>query len=190
MFSESEVTVAAFAGTPRFMASVHTLVGVVTVVNPPPSRSIVDVRVCTPDLIAVLSQQQFGFWLKGNAVPFIDIKDIPSHEVCPGCRLRTPYGENMMLSYLEMDENAVIPLHDHPHEQGGMLLDGQLELTIGDETRVVEPGAMFIVPPNVPHKAVAVGGPALVLDVFSPVREDYAELMNHYIPTQGPDENL
>ena len=118
-------------------------------------------------------------------MPFIDIKSIPPNEVCPGCRLRTPYGENLMLSYLEMDQNAVIPLHDHPHEQAGMLLEGKVELTIGDETRIVEPGAMFIVPPNVSHKAVAIDGPALVLDVFSPVREDYAEMMNRYIPMQS-----
>ena len=116
-------------------------------------------------------------------MPFIDIKAIPPLEVVPGCRLRTPYGQNLMLSYLEMDEGAVIPLHDHPHEQGGMLLKGSLELTIGDETRVVEAGSMFLIPPNVPHKAVAVNGPALVLDVFSPIREDYAEMMNTYIPT-------
>ena len=116
-------------------------------------------------------------------MPFIDIESMPIHEVCPGCRLRTPHGENLMLSYLEMDEGAVIPLHNHPHEQGGMVLEGRMELTIGDEVRVVEPGAMFIVPPNVPHKAVAVDGPVLTLDVFSPIREDYAELMNRYIPT-------
>ena len=87
-----------------------------------------------------------------------------------------------MLSYLEMDEDAVIPLHHHPHEQGGMLLQGRLELTIGEETRIVEAGSMFLVPPDVPHKAIAIGGPALVLDVFSPIREDYAEQMNKYIP--------
>lgn len=115
-------------------------------------------------------------------MPFIDLSAIPAHEVCPGCRLRTPYGENLMLSYLEMDEGAEIPLHDHPHEQGGMLLEGRLELTIGEETRIVEPRSMFIVPPNVPHRAVAIDGPVLVLDVFSPIREDYAELMNQYIP--------
>lgn len=87
-----------------------------------------------------------------------------------------------MLSYLEMDEGAVVPLHSHPHEQGGMLIRGRLELTIGNETRVCEAGAMFMIPPNVPHRAVAVGGPAVVLDVFSPVREDYAQLTNTYIP--------
>ena len=115
-------------------------------------------------------------------MPFIDIETIPANEVVPGCRLRTPYGQNLMLSYLEMDEGAVIPMHDHPHEQGGMLLKGTLELTIGDETQVVQPGSMFLIPPGVPHKAVAIGGPATVLDVFSPIREDYVELMNKYIP--------
>ena len=31
------------------------------------------------------------------------------------------------------------------------------------------------------------GSPAVVLDVFSPVREDYAELSNKYIPTRQSD---
>jgi quercetin dioxygenase-like cupin family protein len=118
-----------------------------------------------------------------STVPFIDIDTIPALELLPGCRLRTPYGQNIMLSYLEMDAGAEVPLHHHPHEQAGMLLKGRMELTIGDETRVVEAGSMFIIPPNTPHRAVAAGGPALVLDVFSPVREDYAELFNKYIPT-------
>ena len=116
-------------------------------------------------------------------MPFIDINDVKPLEVVPGCRMRTPYGEHLMFSYLEMDEGAEVPLHDHPHEQGGMLLKGTMELTIGDEVRRGEAGAMFIIPPNTPHRAVAVGGPAVVLDVFSPVREDYAELYNKYIPT-------
>lgn len=119
-------------------------------------------------------------------MPFIDVREIPAQEVVPGCRLRTPYGENLMLSYLEMDQGAEIPLHDHPHEQGGILLEGQLELTIGEETRVCDPGAMFLIPPHVPHRAVAITS-VRVMDVFSPIREDYAELFNKYIPTPGSD---
>ena len=122
-------------------------------------------------------------------MPFIDIDTIKPLEVVPGCRLRTPYGDNLMLSYLEMDEGAAIPMHDHPHEQGGMLLRGKMELTIGEEARVVEAGSMFIIPPNTPHKAIAIDGPAIVLDVFSPVREDYAELYNKYIPSRDDSES-
>lgn len=113
---------------------------------------------------------------------FVDLAAIPAIEPVPGCRMRTPFGQNLMLSYLEMDDGAEVPLHHHPHEQGGILLKGQVQLTIGDETRVVPAGSLFIIPPNTPHRAVAVNGPAVVLDVFSPVREDYAELANRYIP--------
>jgi quercetin dioxygenase-like cupin family protein len=115
-------------------------------------------------------------------MPFLDIKQFAPIEPVPGCRMRTPFGEHLMLSYLEMDAGAEVPMHKHPHEQGGMLLQGTLQLTIGDETRVVQAGAMFLIPPNVMHRAVAVSGPAVVLDVFSPVREDYAEMTNRYIP--------
>lgn len=113
---------------------------------------------------------------------FVDLQSITPIEPVPGCRMRTPAGKNLMLSYLEMDPGAEVPMHSHPHEQGGILLEGTLQLTIGDETRVCRPGAMFIIPPDVPHRAVAVDGPVRVLDVFSPVREDYAEMANRYIP--------
>jgi quercetin dioxygenase-like cupin family protein len=113
---------------------------------------------------------------------FIDISRVPVIEPVPGCRLRTPHAEKLMLSYLEMDDGAEIPLHSHPHEQGGVLLKGTLQLTIGDETRLVQAGSLFLIPSGVPHRAVAVNGPVVVLDVFSPVREDYAELANRYIP--------
>lgn len=119
---------------------------------------------------------------------FIDLDTIPAIAPVDGCRMRTPHGEHLMLSYLEMQTGAEIPAHSHPHEQGGILLQGRLELTIGDETRIVEPGAMFLIPGNVPHRAVAIEGPVVVLDVFSPVREDYADLANRYIPAGEQQE--
>ena len=114
-------------------------------------------------------------------MPFIDIKELPALELQPGVRLRTPYGKNLMLSYLEIEEGATVPLHNHPHEQGGIVLEGKLKMTIGNQTRVCEAGSMFLVPPNVYHKAIAVGGPVRALDIFSPVREDYAKLSNTYV---------
>ena len=109
--------------------------------------------------------------------PFVDWSTIRPYELAPGVRIRTPYGRNIMLSLLEMDNAAEVPLHSHPHEQAGMLLEGRMELTVGDETRVLEPGMSYFVPPDVPHGAKAVDGPIKTLDVFSPIREDYAK---HY----------
>ena len=116
---------------------------------------------------------------------FIDIRDVRPISLVPGCRMVRPMANISCCRYWKWDTGAEVPLHSHPHEQGGILLEGKLQLTIGDETRVVEPGAMYIIPPHVLHRAVAIDGPTKVLDVFSPVREDYAELTNRYIPPVG-----
>lgn len=109
---------------------------------------------------------------------FIDIDQIAAVSPINGCRLRAPFGQRIMLSYLEMDAGAEIPWHAHPHEQAGILLQGKLQLSIGDDTRIVEPGAMYIIPGGVLHRAVALEQPVLVLDIFSPLREDYARPEN------------
>jgi quercetin dioxygenase-like cupin family protein len=111
---------------------------------------------------------------------FIDWNTVPAQSLGPGVRIRTPYGERIMLSLLEIDEGAIVPPHAHPHEQAGMVLDGLLELTIDGDVRTLEAGQAYIVPGNAPHSARAVNGSCRVIDVFSPVREDYARGVNAY----------
>src|SRR5438105_9226810 len=114
---------------------------------------------------------------EGADVPFVDLQAFAPIEIFPGVRIRTPYGKNLMLSYVEIDDGAVVETHRHVHEQGGIVLSGRMELTIGDETRTLGPGEMYIIPPNTPHRARGVDGSVVALDVFSPVREDYAARM-------------
>ena len=109
-------------------------------------------------------------------MPFLELDQIEAREIFPGIRIRAPHGENLMLSIVDFEPGAHVPLHSHPHEQGGVLLEGRMELQIGSESRILEPGEHYIIPPNIPHRAVAVGGAARALDVFSPIREDYAAL--------------
>ena len=120
---------------------------------------------------------------------FINWEDIPANEIAPGIRIRAPYGQNLMVSLLEMDEGAIVPRHQHPHEQGGVVLKGRMELTIGEETRTLSEGDAYLIPPNETHRAVAVGGPGVALDIFTPVREDYAKLTNRYIPPDDHSES-
>lgn len=123
-------------------------------------------------------------------MPFWNHENIPPFEILPGVRIRAPFGSNLMLSYLEMDAGTIVPLHQHPHEQGGIVLEGKIQLRVGDEVRTVGKGAMYLVPPNVPHEAIAIDGPAVILDVFSPVREDYAERFNKYIVVDAPQPSV
>jgi hypothetical protein len=38
---------------------------------------------------------------------FVDLESIQPIEPVPGCRSRTPYGQHLMLSYLQMNAAAV-----------------------------------------------------------------------------------
>jgi quercetin dioxygenase-like cupin family protein len=65
-----------------------------------------------------------------------------------------------------------MPIHSHIHEQVAHVLKGRFELTVGDETKVLEPGIVAVIPPNLPHGGKAITDCEL-LDVFHPEREDY-----------------
>jgi quercetin dioxygenase-like cupin family protein len=94
-------------------------------------------------------------------------------ELFPGALSRTFWGEKVLFSYLELAPGAVVPPHSHPHEQAGMVIEGELAFTIGDETGTVKAGEIFIIPGGVQHSVKVGDQPARVLDVFSPVREEY-----------------
>jgi quercetin dioxygenase-like cupin family protein len=104
---------------------------------------------------------------------FCDVENREAKEVVPGVRLRTFWGKEMLLSFADLEANAVVPMHSHPHEQAGTVIDGEIEITIAGETRRVKAGDTFIIPGGVEHGVVTGNAPAKVLDVFSPVREDY-----------------
>lgn len=95
------------------------------------------------------------------------------HEIFPGVHIYTAAGEAMMLSLVEFDPGAVVEPHSHPHEQVGLLVEGELTFTIGDHQETVQPGDMWRIPGGVVHSAVAGDQPVKALDVFNPVREDY-----------------
>jgi quercetin dioxygenase-like cupin family protein len=95
------------------------------------------------------------------------------HALFPGVELNVTAGRGVMLSVVEFQPGGVVPEHSHPHEQMGYLVSGRLEFTVGGLTRVLEPGDLWRIPGGVPHRVVAVDGPAVALDVFNPIREDY-----------------
>jgi quercetin dioxygenase-like cupin family protein len=95
------------------------------------------------------------------------------HEIFPGVQIHTTAGQKMMLSSVEFAPHAAVQPHSHPHEQMGLLLEGELTFVIGDETTLVRPGEMWRIPGGVIHSATAGDRPVKALDVFCPIREDY-----------------
>ena len=52
------------------------------------------------------------------------------------------------------------------------VLEGEFELTVAGETKVLKPGQVAVIPSNVPHSGKALTK-CYIIDAFYPVREDY-----------------
>jgi quercetin dioxygenase-like cupin family protein len=102
----------------------------------------------------------------------IKIDSLPQKEIIAGFKARFIHTENLTLGYWDAEEGAVLPMHQHFHEQVTQILDGKFELTVGEETKIYENGQIVVIAPHVTH-----GGKALtkckIFDIFCPVREDY-----------------
>ena len=104
---------------------------------------------------------------------FYDPSEVKRRELAPGVTLRTMWGDKIMMSMVEIAPNSVVPNHTHPHEQAGMVLQGEFEFTIGGEKKWMKQGEAYIIPGGVEHSLVGSDGWSLALDIFSPPREEY-----------------
>ena len=104
---------------------------------------------------------------------FIDSQKIESFEISPGVSLKTAWGENVMMSVVTILAGAKMEPHSHENEQAGIVLEGEFLFTIGEETRMIQEGEMYIIPSNVEHSLIATAQRALALDIFSQPRTDY-----------------
>jgi len=77
---------------------------------------------------------------------FYDPTERQAKELVTGINARTFWGEEMLLAVVNLDPNSHLPRHSHPHEQSGTVIAGQMEMTIANETRLLKPGDVYIIP--------------------------------------------
>jgi quercetin dioxygenase-like cupin family protein len=82
------------------------------------------------------------------------------------------YDPSLMLVKAAFQKGGVGPIHYHYHSQITHIESGVFDVTIGDETKTLKAGDSYYIPPNVPHGATALEA-GLLIDVFSPMREDF-----------------
>ncbi len=98
-------------------------------------------------------------------MPFIDTSSLEVIERLPGWRGRYFHSPSMTFAHYEFARGASIHEHFHPEEEVYEILEGELELTIGGETRVVRPGLVAIVPGNARHSVKALtDGRVIIVD--------------------------
>jgi quercetin dioxygenase-like cupin family protein len=99
-----------------------------------------------------------------------------SLELVPGVRMSPLFGEGAMLNLIDFEPGARVPEHDHPHEQLGLVVEGEMVLAIAGVEHRLRAGHAFQISGGVRHAAwTEEGVRCRVLDVFQPVREDYRE---------------
>lgn len=109
---------------------------------------------------------------------FVNVEsDLQPLELAPGVTSRPLVGANLLGSFVRYAPNSLAPLHAHEEEQLFILLEGEIELTLGGETRVMRAGDAAMIPAWVEHSARSLDAPAYQIDVFSPPRRAMLEML-------------
>jgi quercetin dioxygenase-like cupin family protein len=102
-----------------------------------------------------------------------DWSRVPVEALGDGTERQMIVGERVMLCRLRFAPRVVTPPHEHPHEQITLVERGRVLFTVGDEQRVAEAGDVLHFPPNSWHGATMLDEEVVLVDIFSPIREDF-----------------
>jgi quercetin dioxygenase-like cupin family protein len=97
-------------------------------------------------------------------------------KIWDGVIARAVHGERVTFSVVELDADCFIPEHTHENEQVGMVVLGSVTFRVADETRKLGPGGNWRITANVPHEVRTGPEGAVVIEAFSPCRDDWAGL--------------
>ena len=103
----------------------------------------------------------------------LDWSAIPVESIGEGIERQMVVGDRLMICRLRLQPRVVTTPHDHPHEQMTVVEKGRVVFTIGDEQREVGPGTVLHFPSGVWHGATMLDEEVVLLDIFTPIREDF-----------------
>jgi len=104
---------------------------------------------------------------------FFKIDELPATQMLPGIERRAAWLDGVMLTFFTFEPGSIVPEHAHPNEQITVVTKGGMELTLGEETRLLRAGDGVCIPPDVPHKAVVLDETTEAYDAWNPPRADY-----------------
>ena len=102
----------------------------------------------------------------------MNLSEIQSKEIMPGYHGKMVHAESMTWAFWDVEKDAVVPQHNHIHEQIMHVLDGDFEFTVGGKTAIYHPGDVGVIPSNDSQGGKALT-PCKLMEVFSPAREEY-----------------
>ena len=108
---------------------------------------------------------------------FVKSRDAQTFTPEPGMRRQVlAHTDQLMLVRHYFENGWVGARHSHPHHQLVYVISGSIRVDIDGKVFDVHAGDSFVIDGDVEHQASALE-PSEVLDVFTPVREDYRDLV-------------
>ncbi len=99
--------------------------------------------------------------------------EIPAKVIFDGMERKIlSHSPQLMVCEVRLKGGTTVPEHAHRHHQATYLISGRLRATVAGETREIGPGDSLFMDENAPHAILALED-SLVLDIFSPRRDDF-----------------
>lgn len=102
-----------------------------------------------------------------------DWSKIPVEKPAEGIERQMVVGQNVMMCRFRFAPNVVAPEHTHPHEQMTLVMQGKVKFFISGEEHILNPGDVIHFPPHNRHGATMLDEEVILIDIFSPIREDF-----------------
>jgi quercetin dioxygenase-like cupin family protein len=100
------------------------------------------------------------------------------HIAAEGVQIKTlVHGDATLMAKFKLSKSALVPRHSHPYEQTGYLISGNILLHIEEEKYEMKQGDSWCIHKNISHQA-DVWEDSIVLEIFSPPREDYKKYLD------------
>lgn len=104
---------------------------------------------------------------------FAHANEVTAKKVKEGIEMRVlVWSGKLMMTHVTFKKGSVGDLHSHPHEQISYIVEGEFLYKVGEEEYHMKAGGAIYVPSNVKHQVEALTD-GILLDVFTPIREDY-----------------
>ncbi|MFQ5912317.1 MAG: cupin domain-containing protein [Nitrospinota bacterium] len=100
------------------------------------------------------------------------IEELPEVPISDHSSKRLLVGKNLLGCIFRHQKGVQFAPHSHPHEQLTYVLEGSHRMRVGGEERILKRGEIAYVPPGVEHE-VEMLEDNLLLEVYSPIREDF-----------------
>jgi quercetin dioxygenase-like cupin family protein len=98
---------------------------------------------------------------------------IPAERISEGIDRQMIVGQNIMACRLRFDPFVVTPAHRHPQEQMTFVMQGKVKFTLDSEEWIMSAGDVLYFPSNRSHGATILDEEVVLIDIFSPIREDF-----------------